>query len=151
MCFRGGGQRSMVKDHKITIFLGPFPYLKYRTQQVKIGKHLSKMTSLERGVPQGSIHGLLLYLVYTNKMAETLSNPNFKQQQQQQHTDNRTLIGQSYTSCGQLVTYADDVTMITSDKYRINNQVNLNVNLSIIESFLNKNKLIINVSKTTVQ
>ena len=27
MCFRGGGQRSMVKDHKMTIFLGPFPYV----------------------------------------------------------------------------------------------------------------------------
>ena len=24
MCFRGG-QRSMVKDHTLTIFLGPFP------------------------------------------------------------------------------------------------------------------------------
>ena len=22
----GGGQHSMVKDHKMTIFLGPFPY-----------------------------------------------------------------------------------------------------------------------------
>ena len=31
MCFRGGGgQRSMVKDHKMTIFLGPFPKVNER-------------------------------------------------------------------------------------------------------------------------
>ena len=51
-------------------------YLQYRSQTVDIGKHQSKSKSLDRGVPQGSILRPLLYLVFTNEMADTTMDTN---------------------------------------------------------------------------
>ena len=41
-------------------------YLENRTQCVMISGHMSNTTSLKSGVPQGSILGTLLFLIYIN-------------------------------------------------------------------------------------
>ena len=47
-------------------------YLTSRSQYVSVGRVNSRIVTLERGVPQGSILGPLLFLIYTNEMAETV-------------------------------------------------------------------------------
>ena len=49
-------------------------YLTYRTQYVVIGASQSRMVSVNRGVPQGSVVGPLLYAVYTNDITEVVKN-----------------------------------------------------------------------------
>ena len=51
-------------------------YLQYRTQTVYIRNKLSNMKSIECGVPQGSILGPLLYIIYTNKFSDIMTTEN---------------------------------------------------------------------------
>jgi len=50
-------------------------YLQDRTQFVKLGKHRSSETTLEVGVPLGSVLGLLLFAVYCSPVADVIASP----------------------------------------------------------------------------
>ena len=119
-------------------------YLSSRSQVVNIGRHQSLSRPLDRGVPQGSILGPLLYLVFTNEMPDTITDPNCTNTC---HLD-RSKLFVDCTSCGQIFTYADDTTILLSDKKRCNNQAKLNYNLDRLEQYLANNDLAINVDKT---
>ena len=49
-------------------------YLQDRTQFVKLGQHRSYETTLEVGVPQGSVLGLLLFAVYCSPVADVIAS-----------------------------------------------------------------------------
>ena len=49
-------------------------YLQDRTQYVVLGGAQSKMTAVNRGVPQGSVIGPLLFSLFTNEMTEVTKN-----------------------------------------------------------------------------
>ena len=121
-------------------------YLQCRSQTVDIGKHQSNSKSLDRGVPQGSILGPLLYLVFTNEMADTTMEIDRKMPCHQ----DRSKLFVDCTACGSIVTYADDATLMIYDHCRTLNQVKLNMNLDKLEQFLSNNELAINVAKTSI-
>ena len=108
-------------------------YLSNRSQYVSMGRHVSRTLPIYRGVPQGSILGPLLYIIYTNELAETVVEDFCTKPE---HKDNSTLFNRQCQNCGLIVKYADDITFLTSNKIRANNQMKMNLNLAIIESFL---------------
>ena len=94
-------------------------YLSNRKQFVQLGTYSSNSTDILMGVPQGSILGPLLFIIYINDMAR--SSDIFK-----------------------FLSFADDTTLIT--KLRINNS--LNDELNTFHNWLNSNKLSLYVNKT---
>jgi len=98
-------------------------YLTNRTQRCLVNGSLSKTCSLKCGVPQGTILGPLLFLIYINDLPHCLS------------------------SCHPRM-YADDthITYAGADLSSI--QSNLNHDLSKLSKWLTSNKLTLNSTKT---
>ena len=99
-------------------------YLYERSQSVTIGGNISKSMPLNTGVPQGSILGPLLFIIYTSDLPLCLPR-----------------------EC-KLFMYADDST-ITCSSSNINEiENNLNTALGSIYDWCARNKLTINANKT---
>ena len=106
-------------------------YLTQRSQYVEYGSECSDPLPISTGVPQGSILGPLLFIIYMNDIH--FASPKFK-----------TLL------------YADDTTLVNSlnvfnddvhpDAVNLSN--NVNTELNRVFNWLTANKLSLNVSKT---
>jgi hypothetical protein len=100
--------------------LNYFLLLKFR---VKVGNDYSEMTSIHAGVPQGSVLGPLLYLLYT---ADLPTSP-------------RTLI----------VTFADDNSILTTDRDPAVASHLLQTDLLAIQHWLKRWRMKVNETKST--
>ena len=76
-------------------------YLSQRSQQVYIDGALSDVLDVTVGVPQGSILGPLLYIIFTNDLPESVHNHLAK---------NGTFFNTKCKQCGGICCYADDST-----------------------------------------
>lgn len=99
-------------------------YLTNRSQSVYCNFTCSHYKYLRKGVPQGSILGPILFIIYINDMPQASPNLNF-------------------------VIYADDTSVLLSDKNINVLHTNLNTELDLLNKWIKANKLIINVTKTT--
>ena len=97
-------------------------YLTKRLNYVQIANKLSTSSIVTCGVPQGSILGPLLFLIYVNDMSQSVD-------------------------C-ELLLYADDSCLIFSDKDTKNIETALNVNFSSLCDWFVDNKLSIHLGKT---
>ena len=101
-------------------------YLSNRKQYVDTGTHKSELLNITTGVPQGSILGPVLFIIYMNDFHVATSNFH-------------------------PIIYADDSTLATSLDYsgNIDSQVQtINNEINNISIWLKLNKLSLNVSKT---
>lgn len=99
-------------------------YLLDRTQTVNISGVLSEKTIVNKGVPQGSILGPLLFLIYINDLPHCLTPA---------------------TDC---ILYADDTTIFTSHENIDNVISQLNHDRANICHWCHQNQLLINPSRT---
>lgn len=99
-------------------------YLHNRTQCVKIGDHISSELQIEYGVPQGSILGPTLFLIYINELCKTnLQN-------------------------GKLIAFADDTTLIFTGNNWKETFAYAQTGFNIITEWLSNNTLSLNTDKT---
>ena len=100
-------------------------YLSNRSQYIKINENISNMEHISFGVPQGSVLGPLLFLIYINDIPNILkySKP---------------------------IVIADDTRLIFSSKSFDILQTNIQVDLYNLTHWLFSNKLTLNVKKTKV-
>ena len=97
-------------------------YLFNRTQTVDIDNHLSSKETIHSGVPQGSILGPLLFIVFFNDLADFV-----------QHSS--------------IIQYADDTVIYFSGKSIPEIETALNDDLSSIAKYCEENELLLNFKK----
>ena len=100
-------------------------YLTNRSQFVSFGKIKSSTRSVDCGVPQGSVLGPLLFLIFLNDIQD---NP----------------------LKGKLFLYADDAVFFYSSNSDSSNCMNMNEDLCMLSRYFSKNSLTLNRSKTKI-
>ena len=100
-------------------------YLEHRKQFVQFDECISEMKAIHKGVPQGSILGPLLFLIYINDIPNSSNLFNF-------------------------LMYADDTTLYCclKDIDSVNKEPVLNSKLKGVQLWLSANKLTLNVNKS---
>ena len=98
-------------------------YLSARKQCVVIDNISSEHKSISMGVPQGSILGPILFLLYINDMSR--SAPNLK-----------------------FVHFTDDTIIFTTSTHFVSTVENMNNGLKTVDEWLKTNRLSLNISKT---
>ena len=98
-------------------------YLNGRMQCTSCSLELSDLLPVMHGVPQGSILGPLLFLIYINDLPTVIKH-------------------------SEVALYADDAVLYCYDSNPAGLECALNANLHAIASWLNDNKLTLNVDKT---
>ena len=98
-------------------------YLKNRTQSVFCNEHYSSSDIIKTGVPQGSILGPILFLVYIDDITNASSKLNY-------------------------TIYADDTSLLIPDNDLHNLHKNLQTELQFINQWVKTNNLTLNISKT---
>ena len=106
-------------------------YLTNMKQYVEIDSVKSKMGEIQTGVPQGSILGQLLFIIYINDI-------------------------KTYTELFNVITYADDTTLMStlgsfnSNQNENSVEQNINEELNKISGWLKVNKLSLNAKKSNL-
>lgn len=114
-------QKIGIRDVTLNIFQD---YLSNRVQQVKLNETLSSCSSIEYGVPQGSVLGPTLFLIYINDLCSmSLEN-------------------------GKVFTYADDTALVFYDSSWSDLKSKTETGLRQVASWLHNNLLTLNLSKT---
>lgn len=98
-------------------------YLQDRSQQVQINRTLSKTIPISHGVPQGSVLGPLLFLIYINDLHKVISH-------------------------SEVFHFADDTSLLYENSSLKKLNKNVNHDLSLLSHWLRANKISLNASKT---
>ena len=117
-------------------------YLTNRHQQVYVDGALSDPQEVTVGVPQGSILGPLLYIIFTNDLPEVIHNHSPPQ------THSQNFFNMNCKDCGGVCCYADDSTLSVSNTNPELLQIDINTKYKQISDYMAMNKLFLNSDKT---
>ena len=84
-------------------------YLRHRSHFVSIGTSESRYTNTTSGVPQGSVLGPILYVIYVNELPALMNESNCEDTV---HSGTQKLFTKNCKKCGQMPTYADNSTLV---------------------------------------
>ena len=116
-------------------------YTTDRSQVVCLEGALSSSLRVSVGVPQGSILGPLLYIIFTNELPEVIHQEVCLAKQSELVRD-YPVMSTGCWDCGSLACYADDSTYCTSDPQVLSSK--LSEKYSTLTSFLGYNRLKVN-------
>ena len=111
-------------------------YLEARSSFVAIGSSESRITATPQGVPQGSVIGPLLYLVFVNEMTGVVEDKDCLNPVHQQQDK---LFSRDCNICGIFPMYADDGQFQVANNNRDWNQDKIERNLWEIKNYLKSN------------
>ena len=114
-------------------------YLTGRAQKVFIEGALSDSLPLHAGVPQGSVLGPLLYVIFSNDLSEATHD---------HLAEGETLYDIHCNSCGGICSFADDSTLTVSRKDPAELDQVIDIKYKEVEDFMVANKLVLNSDKT---
>ena len=119
-------------------------YLKGRKQVVYVDGCISGKLDLEAGVPQGSILGPLMYIIFTNDLPEIVHEhlpDSVSEPENSKYNVN-------CTACGTISCYADDSTFSCAGKDPLEMSVFTSEKYSRMADYMTSNKLKLNGDKT---
>ena len=116
-------------------------YLSDRSQTVCVDGCLSSFLKVPCGVPQGSVLGPLLYILFTNDLPEVIHD-------QHEAPLSSKSPNMHCSPCGSLVNYVDDGTYSFASKNPVTLSDTLTSKYKIISNYMESNMLVINSDKT---
>ena len=98
-------------------------YLRNRKQQVMAKNCISASLDVKQGIPQGSIIGPIMYIIYTNDISNIIKH-------------------------SRVTLYADDTVLYSKSKNLVTANKNMQKDLNALENWCLENKIFINTMKT---
>ena len=125
-------------------------FLSFRSQYVSIGTRHSKFSSVNTGVPQGSVLGPIFYVLYVNELPTIMNDEDCSDAVHKVCDNNFNLFNNNCTVCGQMPTYADDSTVVITTSSRFEAQERVTKIVDRVSDFLSSNSLSLNLGKTEI-